>query len=127
MSKKKYLMAAVALICMTLTFVMSSCNKENDERNNVISYSASGEINPKDTSIADLTTMTAAGEYNTVIGQIVPLGNTENKDAEVIAACDNLYQKHKQKNLNWKGTITITKSVGLIDKTTTTLKTYTFE
>lgn len=127
MIKKKYLMAAVALICMTLTFVMSSCKKEYDERNYVISYKATSTVTAKDPNKADLTSKFAESDYQNAISKIVTLGSTEDKDAEIIAACDKIYQSHKEKNVNWKGDIIITKYVGLHAETGTVIKTYTFE
>lgn len=119
---KKYILAAVALICMTLTFVMTSCNKENDERDNVISYSASLTING-----GTVSDMKSVGDYTTAIESVVGTYNTASKDAEVIAACDKVFQKHKDNKTTLKGAVNIKKFVGLSDKTGSILKTYTYE
>ena len=127
MSKKKFLMAAVALICMTLTFVVTSCTKDNDDKssNSVISYKVTSTVTTKDASKIDLTSKTAASLFEKAFALIVPIGNTENKDKEVIEACNKVYEDNK--NQNWKGTITITKYVGVLSDTGTVIKTYTFE
>lgn len=123
-------MAAVALICMTLTLFMTSCSKESDERNNVVSYSASGSIHYIGTDISGESAIEAGmavPDYVSAIKSVVGDYNTSEKDAEVIAACEKVYQKHLAKNPKWSGEVTITKYVGLTDNTGTTIKTYTYK
>lgn len=126
---KKYLMVAVALICMTLICVsFSACsNTEYDETENIIRYDASGNvIGEGDENFG--AQLYSWPYYNTVISEVLngKSYTTSSKDAEVIAACDKLYESQRAKYSTWKGTITITKYKGLNDKTGTVLKTYTF-
>ncbi len=121
---KHYLMAAVALICMTITCVaFTACSNNTDERESIISYSATGTVNAVD----DMSALFAVASYNSAIKNVVPDYGTTEKDAEVIAACDKVYADHTANHPNYRGTVTITKFKGIDDKTGTTLKTYEYK
>lgn len=127
---KKILMAAVALICMTLVCVsFSSCGSDDDGGITIIRYSASGNVTGSGT-ITNSLNVIAAVSYNDVIAKTI--GGSycaTSKDAEVKAACDELYETQRAKYSSWKGTVTITKYVQGSDgsnKETTVIATYTF-
>lgn len=119
-------MAAVALICMTLVCVsFPACSSDNDESTSIISYvaegSVSGEGNDAFPALAALASYTLAIE-KAIGGSYC----TSSKDAEVIAACDKVYETQRATYTSWKGTITISKHQGN-DKSGTVIKTYKFE
>lgn len=125
---KKLLMAAVALICMTLVCVsFSSCGSDDDGGITIIQYSAEGVV----TGSGDdaWPALAAQASYNEVIAKTIGGSYcTTSKDAEVKAACDKLYETQRAKYPSWKGTVTITKSVQGSDgdKETTVIAKYTF-
>ncbi len=125
---KKLLMAAVALICMTLVCVsFSSCGSDDDGGITIISYSAKGVVTGSGTNSLDVF---AAVSYNDTIAKTIGGSYcTTSKDAEVKAACDKLYETQRAKYSSWEGTVTITKYVQGSDgsnKETTVIATYTF-
>ena len=122
---KKYLMAAVALICMTMTCVsLAACSSDdNDESKSIIYYRASGNISGS--SLSDLYVIS---DYTTAINSVVGETGYTNvaKDTEVIAACDAVRETHRTTHPTAEGTITITKYQGIDDETGKVLKTYEY-
>ncbi len=126
---KKYLMAAVSLICMTMTCVtFAACSSENDETANIIRYGANGSISAAGSNFSEtFSGSLARTDYTTAIDSVVGgIYCTSSKDNEVIAACDKVYENHRTKHPSLKGSITITKYRGLNNDTGTVLKTYQY-
>ncbi len=126
---KKYLMATVALICMTMTCVMfAACSSDNDETANIIYYRANGRISASGSDIAEtFSSVAAVADYTTAIESVAKDYSTVSKDNEVIAACDKVFASHRTNHPSWKGTVTITKYQGLDNQTGKVIKTYTYE
>ncbi len=121
---KKFLMAAVALICMTMTCVsLAACSSDdNDESKSLIQYRAGGEISGS--SMSDILVIP---EYTDAIKEAIGGDYTyAAKDNEVIAACDKLRETHRTTHPTAKGTVTITKYQGVNDETGKVLKTYEY-
>lgn len=123
----KYLFASVAMFA-TACILLNSCNTE-DETVTVYAYAADGQISAVD----DMSASMAIPYFNTEIEKVLDGVNyspTE-KDNEVIAACNALYETLKQEHPAWGGEVRIIKYISTsgtdpeIDKGTT-LKTYTF-
>ncbi len=125
---KKYLMAAVALICMTITCVaFAACSTDEDESKTLIFYSAEGNIGyvGSDTS-ESFQSAFAIANFNTAIKNVTGDYSTTSKDKEVIAACDKLYESQRANHPAWKGSVQILKYMGTSDKTGTVIKTYQY-
>ncbi len=122
---KKLLMAAVALICVTMACTtMTACSSsENDVVGGVISYTPEGAV--VGDGVEQLVALTAKANYTTAIEKVVGLFCTTSKDAEVIAACDKVYEGQRAQYSTWEGKIFIVKSNW--DNTKDTIKTYVFE
>ena len=123
---KKYLMAAVALICMTIVCVsFSACGSDDDETVSLIGYVAEGSVTATGNDVGPGLVVLAS--YTTAIKQVT--GDSycsTSKDAEVIAACDKLYESQRATYTSWKGTINIKKNQ-VNGNSSTVIKTYTFE
>ena len=129
---KKVLKAFIMLVCAgSMLAAVSSC-EGNEETQEVFTYSAS----------ANLTTSTSGNYYDAVMfdyndairgllgEQYVSVGN---RDSEVIAACDAVYEKHMEENLNVKGTVEIRRTTASPTESTseeslpsTVIATYTY-
>lgn len=122
-------MAAVALICMTMTCVaFAACSSENDETANIIYYRADGNVGAVGSDFSEtFSSNFAVAEYNTAIESVAKNYDTVSKDNEVIAACDKVFDSHRTNHPSWKGSVTITKYQGVDNKTSKVLKTYTYE
>lgn len=123
----KYLFASAAMFA-TACILLTSCNTE-DETVTVYSYAAEGQISAVD----DMSSSMAIPYFNTEIEKVLDGVNyslTE-KDNEVTAACDALYETLKSEHPAWGGEVRIIKYISTsgtdpeLDEGTT-LKTYTF-
>jgi hypothetical protein len=123
---KKYLMAAVALICMTITCVaFSACNSEEDESSSIVYYRANGSMSS--TGSDAILAAFAVADYTTAITNAIGGDYIKgSKDSEVIAACDKVFEKHRANHPSWSGYVTITKYQGMDDENGTVIKSYQY-
>ncbi len=121
-------MAAVALICMTMTCVVfTACNKDNDETTSIVYYRAYGNAGAFGADISEtLSNLECLGDYTAAIGSVAKDYDTVSKDNEVIAACDKVYNTHRTEHPSWKGTITVYKYRGIDGNNRSVLKTYEY-
>lgn len=119
---KRIMMAAVALICMTISLVFfSACHSEKTTTTELVEYSAVCRVSGSGTE--ELVALGISGEYGKVIESIVSAANGADVSDKIIAACDKVYESHS-KYTTLTGTVTITKTVG--EGEATTLKVYTY-
>ena len=117
---KKLMMAAVALICMTMMSVsLTACGGDDDSSKpkEQIGYLVTGNLmyNVPDKTQADPIPETWNGvfagpmqDYSNIVQEIAPSGNSENRDVEIKNACEVIYKKHKDlKGIEITGTIKV--------------------
>lgn len=92
---------------------------------NIITYQAFGTLS------GDLSSLLAVPAYSEAIRKVIGESITSEKDNEVIAACDAVYEDHRKNHPAWKGTIEIHKIRGTSSSTetlpSTVIKTYKYE
>ena len=121
---KKLMMAAVALICMTMMSVsLTACGGDDDSSKpkEQIGYLVTGNLmyNVPDKTQADPIPETWNGvfagpmqDYSNIVQEIAPSGNSENRDVEIKNACEVIYKKHKDlKGIEITGTIKVEEPV----------------
>lgn len=119
---KRIMMAAVALICMTISLVFfSACHSEKTTTTEVVEYSAVYSVSGSGTE--ELVALGIRGEYGKVIEPIVSAANGADVSDKLIEACDKVYESHS-KYTTLTGTVTLTKTVG--DGKAITLKVYKY-
>ena len=114
------MMAAVALICMTMMSVsLTACGGDDDSSKpkEQIGYLVTGNLmyNVPDKTQADPIPETWNGvfagpmqDYSNIVQEIAPSGNSENRDVEIKNACEVIYKKHKDlKGIEITGTIKV--------------------
>lgn len=109
----------------------SACSSEDDELY-VVTYDVAGSL----TAVGGddpLITIKVITDYSTVLDQVMG-GSfcTTDKDAEIIEACDQVFEKHKTQYTNVYGSVEIRKTVGTMSSPddelpSTVLKTYNYE
>ena len=114
-----------------MTFGFTACSSEDDEPYVVtydvaVNLTVSGEDDP-------FITIKVLSDYSTVLDQVMG-GSfcTKDKDAEIIEACDKVFEKHKTQYTNAFGYAEIRKTVGTMSSPddelpSTVLKTYNYE
>lgn len=123
----KYLFASIAMIAVA-SLLLTSCNTK-EEKTYIYTYVADGQVSASD----DPSSAMAIPIFNEEIEEL--LGGASysltEKDDEVIAACDALYETLKPEHPKWKGEVKILKYIS--DAGTdaesikgTTIKTYSF-
>lgn len=111
---------------MTMALNFTSCSEEDEP--GLILYSATGNLSASGADAFDA--LYGIAEYNEAIKNT--LGDTyttSNKDNEVIAACDAVYEMHQSKQNTWKGKVEIKKSKVSISGETSVgevIKTYNY-
>lgn len=127
---KKFMMAAVALICMTMMSVtLTACSSDNDSKlPTTYNYVANGSLTVQliDADAAGVSlTWNAMMDYYAAINEAAPEPYTEEKDAAVKNACDAVYAKHQaMTGVKISGTVEIIKSVNSENKGVIWSKTY---
>ena len=117
---KKLMMAAVALICMTMMSVsLTACGGDDDSSKpkQQIEYLVTGNLmyNVPDKTQADPIPETWNGvfagpmqDYSNIVKEIAPSPNYENRDVAIKNACEEIYNKHKAlKGIEYTGTIKV--------------------
>ena len=125
---KKFMMAAVALICMTMMSVsLTACGGDDDspsKQKEQIEYFVEGSLGYR---VPDKTQADPVPEswksnflnpgpkvdYEEAVGKVAPSPNYEDRDGAVKNACEEVYNKHKAlKGIVVYGTVTVTKKSG---------------
>ena len=115
------MMAAVALICMTMMSVsLTACGGDDDspsKQKQQIEYLVTGNLiyGVPDKTQADPIPASWNGvfagpmqDYKNIVQEIAPSPNYENRDVAIKNACEEVYNKHKAlKGIEYTGTITI--------------------
>jgi hypothetical protein len=118
---KKLMMAAVALICMTMMSVsLTACGGDDDspsKQREQIEYLVTGNLiySVPDKSKADPIPASWNGvfagpmqDYSNIVQEIAPSPNYENRDVAIKNACEEIYNKHKAlKGIEYTGTIKV--------------------
>ena len=118
---KKLMMAAVALICMTMMSVsLTACGGDDDspsKQKQQIEYLVTGNLiyGVPDQSKADPIPASWNGvfagpmeDYKNIVQEIAPSPNFENRDVAIKNACEEIYNKHKAlKGIEYTGTIKV--------------------
>ena len=118
---KKLMMAAVALICMTMMSVsLTACGGDDDspsKQKQQIEYLVTGNLiyGVPDQSKADPIPASWNGvfagpmqDYSNIVQEIAPSPNYENRDVAIKNACEEIYNKHKAlKGIEYTGTIKV--------------------
>ena len=118
---KKLMMAAVALICMTMMSVsLTACGGDDDspsKQKQQIEYLVTGNLiySVPDKSKADPIPASWNGvfagpmqDYSNIVQEIAPTPNYENRDVAIKNACEEIYNKHKAlKGIEITGTIKV--------------------
>ena len=118
---KKLMMAAVALICMTMMSVsLTACGGDDDspsKQKQQIEYLVTGNLiySVPDKSKADPIPASWNGvfagpmqDYRNIVQEIAPSPNYENRDVAIKNACEEVYNKHKAlKGIEYTGTIKV--------------------
>jgi hypothetical protein len=118
---KKLMMAAVALICMTMMSVsLTACGGDDDspsKQKQQIEYLVTGNLiyGVPDQSKADPIPASWNGvfagpmeDYKNIVQEIAPSPNYENRDVAIKNACEEVYNKHKAlKGIEITGTIKV--------------------
>ena len=117
---KKFMMAAVALICMTMMSVsLTACGGDDDSSKpkQQIEYLVTGNLiySVPDKTQADPIPASWNGvfagpmqDYSNIVKEIAPSPNYENRDVAIKNACDEIYNKHKAlKGIEYTGTIKV--------------------
>ena len=118
---KKLMMAAVALICMTMMSVsLTACGGDDDspsKQREQIEYLVTGNLiySVPDKSKADPIPASWNGvfagpmqDYSNIVQEIAPSPNYENRDVAIKNACEEVYNKHKAlKGIEYTGTIKV--------------------
>ena len=119
---KKLMMAAVALICMTMMSVsLTACGGDDDSSKpkQQIEYLVTGNLmyNVPDKTQADPVPESWGGmlggagpraDYNDAVATAAPSPNYEDRDVAVKNACEEVYNKHKAlKGIEYTGTIKV--------------------
>ena len=118
---KKLMMAAVALICMTMMSVsLTACGGDDDspsKQKQQIECLVTGNLiyGVPDKSKADPIPASWNGvfagpmqDYSNIVQEIAPSPNYENRDVAIKNACEEIYNKHKAlKGIEITGTIKV--------------------
>ena len=118
---KKLMMAAVALICMTMMSVsLTACGGDDDspsKQKQQIEYLVTGNLiySVPDKTKADPIPASWNGvfagpmeDYKNIVQEIAPSPNYENRDVAIKNACEEVYNKHKAlKGIEYTGTIKV--------------------
>ena len=118
---KKLMMAAVALICMTMMSVsLTACGGDDDspsKQKQQIEYLVTGNLiySVPDKTQADPIPASWNGvfagpmqDYSNIVQEIAPTPNYENRDVAIKNACEEVYNKHKAlKGIEYTGTIKV--------------------
>ena len=118
---KKLMMAAVALICMTMMSVsLTACGGDDDspsKQKQQIEYLVTGNLiySVPDKTQADPIPASWNGvfagpmqDYSNIVKEIAPSPNYENRDVAIKNACEEVYNKHKAlKGIEYTGTIKV--------------------
>ena len=117
---KKLMMAAVALICMTMMSVsLTACGGDDDSSKpkDQIEYFVEGSLGYRipDKTQADPIPASWNGvfagpmeDYKNIVQEIAPSPNYENRDVAIKNACEEVYNKHKAlKGIEITGTIKV--------------------
>ena len=118
---KKLMMAAVALICMTMMSVsLTACGGDDDspsKQKQQIEYLVTGNLiyGVPDKTKADPIPASWNGvfagpmqDYRNIVQEIAPSPNYENRDVAIKNACEEVYNKHKAlKGIEYTGTIKV--------------------
>ena len=124
---KKLMMAAVALICMTMMSVsLTACGSDGDSSKpkDQIEYFVEGSLGYRipDKTQADPVPESWGGmlggagpraDYSDAVATAAPSPNYEDRDVAVKNACEEVYNKHKAlKGIVVYGTVTVKKKSG---------------
>ena len=111
---KKVLKAFIMLVCAgSMLAAVSSC-EGNEDTQEVISYYADGNVSTVSSSDGNYYDR-GLTDYNDAIKELLGGVNYvigSNRDSDVIAACNAVYERHLGENLNLKGTVKIHKATG---------------
>lgn len=116
---------------VSLLVGFTACSSEDDEPY-VVTYDVAGSLTASGGD-DPLITIKVVSDYSTVLDQVMG-GSfcTKDKDAEIIEACDKVFEKHKAQYTNVFGNVEIRKTVGTMSSPddelpSTVLKTYNYE
>lgn len=116
-----------ALMCVVVMAVgLASCSEEKNEMQ-LIMYTSDPVIGVMGDGGLEII-MAVIDDYDTALKQVMG-GDycTTNKDEEVIAACDKIFQSHQSKYPQVEGTMSIRKIVSSSEPSEgTIIKTYTY-
>lgn len=133
----KVLKTILMLVCAgSMLAAVSSC-QGNEETEEVFTYSASANLTTSTSSTSGNYNDAVMFDYNDAIRELLGEKYTSvgNRDSEVIAACDAVYEKHMEENLNVKGTVDIRRTTASPTESTSdegsssevvVIKTYTY-
>ena len=116
----------LVVFTMTMALNFTSCSEEDEP--GLIVYTATGNLTASGADAFDA--LYGIAEYNEAIKNTLGENYTSsNKDNEVIAACDAVYEMHQSKHPSWTGKVEIKKSkLSILGETTTgeVIKTYNY-
>lgn len=133
MKKNLVWMLTAILFCGLTTTVLTSCSSSSDESDIPVSvnYLVTGDlvIGIVDASTTEIPSnwgmVGPLKDYTEAVGNVAPVGNTENKDSQVKSACDEVYNKHmKLAGIKITGTVAVTKTTNGKDDVVVWSKTY---
>ena len=121
---------ALLVWVMALAIGFTACSSDDDELY-VVTYSTATSLTASGEDA--LSVVKAISDYSTALNQVMG-GSfcTTDKDAEVIEACDKVFEKHQALYPSLKGYVEIRKTVGTTSSPdeelpSTVVKTYTYE
>lgn len=129
MKVEKFLKGVFVVFCaITMALNFTACSEEDDV-STIITYTAEGNLTASSNDAFEA--IFGITDYTEAITNV--LGNnytTEERDKDVIAACDAVYNNHRINHPTWKGYIEIEKGkVGTSGDivSSTIIKTYRYE
>lgn len=122
---------ALLVWVMALAAGFTACSSDDDEPY-VVTYDVAASLTASEGD-DPLASAKAATDYDAVISQVMGgIFCTTDKDAEIIAACDEVFEKHKTQYPFLKGYVEIRKTVGITtspdeELPSTVIKTYNYK
>ncbi len=119
------MMAAVALICMTISLVFfSACHSEKTTSTENVVFSLDGDITaPYGDETEQVAALGAFDSYSKKVDELVKASKGADISDQIISECNAIYKSHS-KYTHFKGNVIIYKKVG--DKAETVLKEYVY-
>lgn len=109
----------LVVFTMTMALNFTSCSEEDEL--GLYVYTATGNLTASGADAFDA--LYGIAEYNEAIKNTLGENYTSsNKDNEVIAACDAVYEMHQSKHPSWTGKVEIRKSNVIVSGEATFIK-----